>query len=64
MNLVEAIKVIKKSGLKVLALMEIKRVLSIDKDNTAYRLAKKWRKKLIKFSKKEVHKIGRYFPSS
>ena len=41
MRIVDIIKIIKKSGVKIIALSDLKKLLDIEKDNTSYRIAEK-----------------------
>jgi hypothetical protein len=41
MRIVDIIKIIKKSGVKIIALSDLKKLLDIEKDNTSYKIAEK-----------------------
>ncbi len=41
MRIVDIIKIIKKSGVKIISLSDLRKLLDIEKDNTSYRIAEK-----------------------
>jgi len=56
MRIVEIIKIIKESGVKIVSLSDLRKLLDIEKDNTAYKIAEKLvAEKFLRREKKGVY---------